>query len=91
MARKLTIKLEPVLGTVERFYVFVDACKRIADDGTRAREWTGEVQDEVRIKVRVFGLGAARYRLGIDLPGTLDDQRLELGLHDGYGELELTV
>ena len=92
MARKLTIKMEPVQGTIERFYAFVGPLKRIADDGTRARSWTGEVpDDELRLKVRVFGIGPAKYRLTIDLPGTCDDQSLELSLSDGYGELELSI
>lgn len=91
MARKLTIRLEPVLGTIERFYAFVDGHKRIADDGTRPREWSGDVKDTVCAKIRVFGIGQARWRLAIDLPGALEDQRLELQLDDGYGELEITV
>jgi hypothetical protein len=91
MARKLTIRLEPVRGTIERFYAFVDGHKRIADDGTRSREWSGDVKDTVCIKIRTFGIGQARWRLQIDLPGALEDQRLELQLDDGYRELELTV
>jgi hypothetical protein len=91
MARKLTIRLAPARGTIERFYAFVDGHKRIADDGTHPREWSGEVKDTVCIKVRTFGIGQARYSLQIDLPGALEDQRLELQLDDGYGELELSV
>lgn len=92
MARTLTIKLEPTQGTIERFYAFVACAKRIADDGNTVREWTGEVSDgETTIKVRVFGIGAAKYRLSIDLPGTAADQSLELSLDRGYGELELTI
>ncbi len=92
MARHLTIKMEPVQGTIERFYAFVGPLKRIADDGTRERSWCGDVPDEeLRLKVRVFGIGAAKYRLSIDLPGTVDDQDLVLSLRDGYGELELRI
>jgi hypothetical protein len=92
MARKLTLKLEPVRGTIERFYAFVGALKRIADDGTAPRQWCGDVpDDELRLKVRVFGIGDATYRLTIDLPGTVDDQSLELRLNQGYGELELVI
>jgi hypothetical protein len=92
MARKLTIKMEPVRGTIERFYAFVGAIKRIADDGTRTRQWTGDVPDDgLRLKVRVFGIGDATYRLSIDLPGVVDDQSLELRLDQGYGELELVI
>lgn len=92
MARRLTIKLQPVSGTIERFYAFIDCKKRIVADGREEPSWTGEVEDEgTQIKLRVFGVGSARYRLSIDLPGVADDQRLELALDRGYGELELTL
>ncbi len=92
MARQLTIKLEPTAGTIERFYAFVECKKRIADDGTSLRSWSGEIaDDESTIKLRVFGIGSAKYKLTIDLPGTVADQSLELSLSGGYGELELTI
>jgi len=92
MARSLTLKLTPVDGTIERFYAFVDRRKRISDSGESERRWSGSVDDcDVRIKVRVFGIGNATYRLTIDLPGFADDQRLELHLDQGYGELELRI
>jgi hypothetical protein len=92
MARRMTIELEAVSGTVERFYAFVGGTKRIVADGTERASWSGEVPDDgVCVKVRVFGIGAAKYRFGIDLPGTADDQRLELTLDRGYGELELSL
>ncbi|MCA9654005.1 MAG: hypothetical protein KC501_29050 [Myxococcales bacterium] len=92
MARELTLKLTPLDGTIERFYAFVDRHKRIASDGTAERSWKGTIDDDdVRIKVRVFGVSNAKYRLTIDLPGTADDQQLELRLDQGYGELELCI
>lgn len=92
MARKLTLKLAPVSGTIERFYAFIECKKRIADDGDEERKWSGEIaDDETQIKVRVFGIGKAKYKLTLDLPGTADDQSLELSLDHGYGELELTI
>ncbi|MCA9708488.1 MAG: hypothetical protein KDK70_21745 [Myxococcales bacterium] len=92
MARSLTLKMTPVDGTIERFYAFVDCKKRIAHDGNEERSWTGTIDDaDTRIKVRVFGVGRAKYRLSIDLPGFADDQQLELRLDQGYGELELTI
>ncbi len=92
MARSLTLKMSPVEGTIERFYAFVDRKKRIAHSGEGERSWSGAIDDDdVRIKVRVFGAGSARYRLTIDLPGVVDDQRLELTLDQGYGELELRI
>jgi HSP20 family molecular chaperone IbpA len=92
MARSLTLKMAPVDGTLERFYAFVDSKKRICHDGDSERSWTGSIDDaDTRIKVRVFGIGNARYRLTIDLPGTANDQTLELRLDGGYGELELRI
>jgi len=92
MARSLTLKLAPVDGTVERFYAFVGCKKRISHDGNEERSWSGTIDDaDTRIKVRVFGVGHATYRLTIDLPGVADDQKLDLKLDHGYGELELTI
>ena len=92
MARSLTLKMAPVDGTIERFYAFVDCKKRISHDGDQERSWTGSIDDDdTRIKIRVFGIGNARYRLTIDLPGTADDQRLDLKLSGGYSELELRI
>ena len=92
MARSLTLKMAPVDGTLERFYAFVDNKKRISHDGDSERSWTGPIDDcGTRIKLRVFGIGNARYRVTIDLPGTADDQTLELRLDGGYGELELRI
>jgi hypothetical protein len=91
MARRMRIELETVSGTVERFYAFVGGVKRIVADGTEKASWTGDVPDEVCVRVRVFGIGAAKYRFGIDLPGTADDQSIELQLDRGYGELELSL
>lgn len=92
MARSLTLKLSPVDGTIERFYAFVGGSKRISHDGNEERSWSGKIDDaDTRIKVRVFGVANAKYRLSIDLPGVADDQQLELSLDGGYGELELTL
>lgn len=92
MARSLTLRMAPVDGTIERFYAFVDCNKRISHDGDQERSWSGSIDDaHTRIKVRVFGIGDARYRLTIDLPGTAHDQSLELRLDGGYGELELRI
>ncbi|MEM9458132.1 MAG: hypothetical protein AAGF11_28415 [Myxococcota bacterium] len=92
MARSLTLKMAPVDGTIERFYAFVDRKKRIAHDGNDERSWSGSIDDSsTAIKVRVFGIGNAKYRLTIDLPGVAADQHLELQLDGGYGELELFI
>lgn len=92
MARRLTLKLEALSGTVERFYAFVDHKKRIIADGVGPAVWSGDVDDEeVSLRVRVFAVGRAKYRLRVDLPGTADDQLLELWTDRGYGELEMRI
>jgi HSP20 family molecular chaperone IbpA len=89
--RELAISVEAVSGTINRFYAFVNDQKVIAEDGQDGGQWTGPVDDRAEIKVRVFGAGKAKYKLTIDLPGTADDQELELTLTGGYHELELVV
>lgn len=92
MARKLTFRLRALSGTIERFYAFVDCKKRIVADGVGEAVWSGEVtDDEVTLKVRVFGVGRAKYRMSVDLPGVADDQNLELWTDQGYGEVELKI
>ena len=92
MARRLTLRLRALSGTVERFYAFVDCKKRIIADGLGEAHWSGDVtDDEVNVKVRVFGVGRAKYRLSVDLPGVADDQNLELWTDEGYGEVELKI
>lgn len=90
--RDLTLTLEPVSGSITLFYAFIDGIKVIQDDGTTKRTWSGKIPDaQVKIKVRVVGIGEASYRLGIDLPGTADDQSLTLKLQGGYHETEITL
>ena len=92
MARRLSIRLTPLSGTVERFYAFVDCKKRIVADGLGEARWSGDVDDdEITLRVRVFAVGRAKYRLSVDLPGVADDQNLELWTDDGYGEVELKI
>ncbi|MBX7078075.1 MAG: hypothetical protein K1X88_02740 [Nannocystaceae bacterium] len=91
MTRRLTLRLEALSGTVERFYAFVDCKKRIIADGIGPASWTGDVDDEVNLRVRVFAVGRAKYRLTIDLPGVADDQRLDLWTDHGYGEVEMRI
>jgi hypothetical protein len=87
MARKLKLKLEATQGTINRFYAFVDHERVIAADGTKKPEWSGDVGDSgVRIRVRVWGIDTASFKLAIDLPGTANDQNLELTLAGGYHE-----
>jgi len=65
----------------------IDAVERTTGKAT----YTGDVPDPVELKVRVWGIDDAQYRLGIDLPGTADDQALTLTLSEGYHELELSL
>jgi hypothetical protein len=92
VTRDLTLTLEPVSGGLTLFYAFVNGIKVIQSDGTAKRSWTGKIPNaQVRIKVRVVGIDDACFKLGIDLPGTADDQGLTLKLNGGYYETDLTL
>jgi len=88
----MNLRLRAISGTIERFYAFVDGKKRIVADGLGDATWSGDVDDdEIVVRVRVFGVGRAKYRLSLDLPGVADDQNLELWTDQGYGEMELKI
>lgn len=89
--RKLTVSLKRVAGQIDEFYAWVNGRKVIrAPPGEP--EWSGELPDEkVRVKVKVYGVGSAKYELRIDLPGTANDQALELRLGGGYHETTLEI
>jgi hypothetical protein len=90
--RDFTLTLEPVSGGLTFFYAFIDGLKIIAADGTKKRTWTGKVSDaQVKIKIRITGIGNASFKLGIDLPGIADDQSLTFQLQGGYYETEITL
>ena len=92
MKRKITLALEPTAGTINLFYAFINGKRIIADEGTEKREWKGNIDnDEVRIKVRVTGIGSSKYKMTIDLPGTADDQKLTFQLNGGYHEFEIYI
>lgn len=90
--RDFTLTLEPVSGGLTLFYAFVNGIKVIQSDGTIKRTWTGRISEaQVRIKIRVVGIDDACFKLGIDLPGTADDQGLTLKLNGGYYETDITL
>jgi hypothetical protein len=92
MARKLTLKLETVQGTINRFYAFVEHKRVIAAEGTDKPEWSNNVPDSrVQIRLRAWGIGSAVFKLSLDLPGTANDQNLELQLDGGYHESDYTI
>jgi uncharacterized beta-barrel protein YwiB (DUF1934 family) len=92
MKRKFTLTLEPVAGAINMFYAFLNGKRIIADEGTKKRKWEGEIEtDEVRIKVRVTGIGSSKYKVTIDLPGTAKDQKLTFQLKGGYHEFEMYI
>jgi hypothetical protein len=90
--RDFTLTLEPVAGGLTMFYAFINGIKVIQAEGTKKRTWTGKVPEhEVRIKIRVTGIDNASFKLGIDLPGTANDQSLTLQLQGGYYETDITL
>lgn len=92
MKREFTLILEPISGTINMFYAFLNGKRIIAEDGTKKREWQGEIESgEVSLKVRVTGIGSSSYKVTIDLPGTAYDQKLTFQLNGGYHEFELCI
>jgi hypothetical protein len=92
VSRSFTVTLDPVSGELTMFYAFINGVKVIQADGTKKRTWTGKIPDaQARIKIRVVGIDNASFKLGIDLPGTADDQCLTFTLQGGYYETEITL
>lgn len=90
--RTLTLILEPVSGGLTLFYAFVNGVKVIQADGSKKRTWSGQIPEaQVRVKIRAVGIDEATFKLGIDLPGTANDQSLTLHLQGGYYETEITL
>ncbi len=89
---KIQIALKPLAGSVNYFYAFVNGAKVIADDGTAERTWKGDAAGaETRIKVRVTGIGDARYEFSLSLPDRREHHTAVHSLEDGYDEFELRV
>jgi hypothetical protein len=89
VSRTLKVTVEAESGSIDRFYVFVDGRKRIAQSGERARSWEGSVGEEpARIRLRVTGRGAARYSLTLQATGAETLRRIYT-LEEGYHEAEL--
>jgi hypothetical protein len=90
--RTITLSLEPIAGGITLFYAFVNGERVIQDDGSKKRVWEGQIPDsQVKVKVRVIGIDAAQYNLGIDLPGTANDQSITFSLEGGYHEIEILL
>lgn len=84
---QLTLTLKTVSGTITLFYAFVDGKRVIAGEGNEEQRWSGPLpQGEVQITILVSGVGSAAFELGIDLPGTVEDQTMQLNLDRGYYE-----
>jgi hypothetical protein len=89
--RALSIELKPKSGGFVKFLAFINGHLIIAADAKGGSFEADVPVAELRLKVRVFGIDDAHYTLGIDLPGTANDQELTLQLSQGYNELELRI
>ncbi len=91
-SRDLTLTLEPVSGGLTLFYAFINGIRVIQADATKKRTWSGKIPNaQIHIKVRVIGINNATFKLGIDLPGTSNDQSLTLNQQGGYYEAEIIL
>lgn len=90
--RKITLTLEPISGGITMFYAFINGSKVIAAEGNTKRFWTGDIPDaETRIKIRIAGIDDAIFKFTIDLPGTANDQSMNINLTGGYFETEIHI
>jgi len=89
--RDITIKLTPVSGGITLMYAFINGVAVIRAEGAED-SWTGKIPEmQVTLKIRVLGIGEASFKLGIDLPGTINDQSITYNLEGGYYETEITI
>lgn len=90
--RTLTLSLEPISGGLTYFFAFVGGIKVIQSEANKKRVWSGEIPlTQIIIKIRVVGIGSAVFKMGIDLPGTAEDQNLSFNLTQGYYETEIIL
>jgi hypothetical protein len=89
--RKLTVKIENASGTTNRVLAWVNGYPIIHTDGQDG-EWSGKIPaGKVKLETAVWGQGKAKYALTIDLPGTIDDQKIECSLTKGYYDAEYSI
>jgi len=91
MERKMSISLKTSAGTISKFIAYVGENMVISGDGTQERVWEGNVGNQVKMKVTVSGIGTARYEFSINLPNTLNSQKMEFSLRGGFHEFEFTT
>ena len=89
--RHLILELTPKTGGFVKFLAFLNGHLVLAEDGGGGKFEDDVPLSKLELEVRVFGVGNAAYELGIDLPGTADDQTLTLQLTKGYNEIELSI
>jgi len=89
--RTLKLSVSASTGTFNRFLAWINGVNVINTDGEND-DWEGVIGSEkAHVRVRAWGIGAARYVIAIDLPGTADDQKLECTLSKGFHETEITI
>lgn len=89
--RELTIGIKRVGGTLNRVLAWVNGYPVVVTDGQDG-SWTGKIPaGKVELETAVWGAGKARYVLTIDLPGTAEDQTIELTLTGGYHDAKYTI
>jgi hypothetical protein len=88
--RDLTITIKRVSGTLTRVLAWANGYPIIVTDGGDGK-WKGKIPSgKVKLETAVWGQGKAKYAVVIDLPGTANDQELQLSLSNGYHDGEDT-
>jgi Flp pilus assembly secretin CpaC len=79
--RDLKIKVETATGTINWFLVLVGNKKVIDADASVART----------ITIIAKGFGSAKYKVSLDLEGTINDRELTIQLTNGNHTLKLVA
>jgi hypothetical protein len=89
--RQLKLSLSAVAGNIDRLFAWIDG-KLVINVAKRTGEWEGVVSpSDTRIQIMVVGIGAAQYKVDLDLPGTANDQSIQYSLKGGFHEAEFVL
>jgi hypothetical protein len=90
--RDLKIKVETATGTINWFLVLVGNKKVIDADASVARTWSGDAgATQATITIIAKGFGSAKYKVSLDLEGTINDRELTIQLTNGNHTLKLVA
>ncbi|MEQ8882310.1 MAG: hypothetical protein RLQ12_21895 [Cyclobacteriaceae bacterium] len=91
MEKKITITVEPVAGSFNLFVIILNGKAVKITEGSKA-EYAGDLPEgDITIRTRASGMGQAKYKVTIDLPGEDRDVTANHKLDRGYDEQEFKI